>query len=230
MENQKVVLITGASDGIGRAIARALAKEGGFTLILVARRLGLLQELAESLKPTPISTFSVDVTHFLQVSELAHAVKEKFHRLDLLVNAAGTFKWDDDPLLEQEPGFLLQINFQAKQRMFEAFRKLLIKFRGTVVNIGSWVGDLDNPKVKRLDLSQEQAYVESMRKLHKWHQRVQKEFEGAGVKMLLLEPGLVATEMAKREFARLVDIDWNQALTPEQFAQTVLEQIKKSSA
>ncbi|MBI2588219.1 SDR family oxidoreductase, partial [Candidatus Berkelbacteria bacterium] len=225
------VLITGASDGIGRAIVQALVKQGGFTLLLVARRVELLQELAVEIQKGggKAVAFPSDVTHFLQVNELARQVKDGFRRLDLLINAAGTFKWDNDPLLDDEPGFLEQVNFRAKKMMIEAFRDMLVQSRGTIVNIGSWVGDSENPEVKKLNLSEQSAYVTSMRKLHQWHQRHQSEFQVAGIKILLMEPGLVATEMAKREFANM-PIDWSKVPTPDEFAKSVLLEIKNPFA
>jgi len=85
----KTVLITGASRGIGLAIARAFDREGA-KLILVARNRAPLKRAAEQLPGTLLSV-SVDVTNPAEVKQLFATVKKKIGRLDILVNNAGVF-------------------------------------------------------------------------------------------------------------------------------------------
>ena len=92
----KVALVTGASRGIGAAIARALASEGA-SLALTARTAEGLEQVAQSL-PAPEQTLihPADITVESQVEPIFQAIKARWGRLDLLVNNAGAF--DGGPL------------------------------------------------------------------------------------------------------------------------------------
>jgi NAD(P)-dependent dehydrogenase (short-subunit alcohol dehydrogenase family) len=86
----KVALITGASQGIGRAIAEALAREG-CNLILTARDQSRLDQAAKELKlgGARLLTVACDVREPAQVEALMDEVRRKFRRLDILINNAG---------------------------------------------------------------------------------------------------------------------------------------------
>jgi NADP-dependent 3-hydroxy acid dehydrogenase YdfG len=87
---EKVVVITGASSGIGEATARRLAKDGA-TVALVARRKDRLEEIAKDIAANggTASCHEVDVTQKKQVAEMIDAVVQKYGRLDVLVSNAG---------------------------------------------------------------------------------------------------------------------------------------------
>ncbi|SES45002.1 SDR family oxidoreductase [Rhizobium sp. NFR03] len=87
---EKIVLITGASSGIGAGIARELARTGA-TLALGARRLDRLESLAEELRAegATVMTRSLDVTDRADVAAFADAAREAFGRVDVIVNNAG---------------------------------------------------------------------------------------------------------------------------------------------
>jgi NADP-dependent 3-hydroxy acid dehydrogenase YdfG len=84
----KVVVITGASSGLGEATARHLAGEGA-KLVLGARRLDRLQALAEELKLGPDAVVRTDVTDHEQVKRLVDAAVAKHGRIDVIINNAG---------------------------------------------------------------------------------------------------------------------------------------------
>jgi NADP-dependent 3-hydroxy acid dehydrogenase YdfG len=88
--NSKVVIITGASSGLGEATARRLADRGA-KLVLAARREDRLKDLTEDLKSRGAEAIwqATDVTDRNQVESLAAAAKEAFGRIDVLVNNAG---------------------------------------------------------------------------------------------------------------------------------------------
>lgn len=88
--NSKVVIITGASSGLGEATARRLADRGA-KLVLAARREDRLKDLTEDLKSRGAEAIwqVTDVTDRNQVESLAAAAKEAFGRIDVLVNNAG---------------------------------------------------------------------------------------------------------------------------------------------
>jgi NAD(P)-dependent dehydrogenase (short-subunit alcohol dehydrogenase family) len=87
-KRMKVAMVTGAGSGIGRACAIALGN-AGFAVVLAGRRLDALQETAKLISTQTLS-FSTDVADPKSVAALFAATKEKFGRLDVLFNNAGT--------------------------------------------------------------------------------------------------------------------------------------------
>ena len=84
----KVALVTGAGSGIGRAVAKALGREG-YAVALAGRRLDALQATAQEIGPGSLA-IATDVSDPASVAALFAAVKAKFGRLDVLFNNAGT--------------------------------------------------------------------------------------------------------------------------------------------
>ena len=84
----KVVVITGASSGLGEAAARRLAAEGA-RLVLGARRIERLQALADALSPAAVSVLQTDVTDAAQIQRLVDHAVETHGALDVIVNNAG---------------------------------------------------------------------------------------------------------------------------------------------
>ncbi len=84
----KVALVTGAGSGIGKAVAQAFGREG-YAVVLAGRRADALNEVAKSIGPHALAV-STDVADSKSVAALFAATKEKFGRLDVLFNNAGT--------------------------------------------------------------------------------------------------------------------------------------------
>lgn len=85
----KIAMVTGAGSGVGRAAAIALA-QAGFTLVLAGRRTDALEQTADAIGDTSTLIVPTDVTHPLLVRCLFEETQERFGRLDLLFNNAGT--------------------------------------------------------------------------------------------------------------------------------------------
>lgn len=84
----KVVIITGASSGIGAATAKLLASNGA-KVVLAARRLDRLNEIKEQLPSADISTVKADVTNFEELQSVIDFAMDKFGRIDVMYNNAG---------------------------------------------------------------------------------------------------------------------------------------------
>jgi NAD(P)-dependent dehydrogenase (short-subunit alcohol dehydrogenase family) len=128
----KVAIITGASRGIGNAIAQTLSAEG-MKLTLVAR--SQLEEFAASL-PTDCLPLSLDMRHPDSAAQALNATIKKFGTLDLLVNNAGATKRGDFLTLTDEEwadGYSLKL-FGA-MRLSRAAWPHLIKSNGSIINI-----------------------------------------------------------------------------------------------
>src|SRR5580765_2234028 len=130
----KIAIVTGASRGIGRAIAGTLAAEG-MKLTLAARSKDQLDELASSLT-TDCLVQAVDLRTPGAASTVVEATIEEFGAIDLLVNNAGATKRGDFFELTDEDwadGFALK--FFCAMRLSRASWKHLMASRGTIVNI-----------------------------------------------------------------------------------------------
>lgn len=90
MAERRIALVTGAGSGVGRAAAIALG-EAGWAVVLAGRRAEQLQETARSFQPDAVLAVPTDVTDPQAVKDLFAATKDRFGRLDLLFNNAGTF-------------------------------------------------------------------------------------------------------------------------------------------
>jgi NAD(P)-dependent dehydrogenase (short-subunit alcohol dehydrogenase family) len=141
MESPLVALVTGASRGIGRALARALA-ERGWRLVIDARGAHALEEAASALRPlTTVVALPGDVADERHRSELIAAART-LGRLDLLVNNAGVLGMSPQPRLADYPLDALErayrINVFAPLRVFQLALPLLQRSRrGAVVNVTS---------------------------------------------------------------------------------------------
>src|SRR4051812_44951440 len=108
----KVAIVTGASKGLGRAIAKRLA-EAGATVIASARSEALLQELASQV-PERIIPYHCDVTNSRQVQAMVQFTIEKYGKLDILINNAGLGHFAPlDELSEEQWDEMLNVNLKG---------------------------------------------------------------------------------------------------------------------
>ena len=184
-----VVVLTGASSGIGRATAFELAGRG-HRLVLAARRAEELGRLARELDPSGSRVIAVptDVADDASRRALVEAAREHFGRVDVLVNNAGVTVergwWWDDP----DPLRVLRVNLEAPA---ELTRLVLPEMRargsGHVVNIGSVAGRVPFNGL----------YSASKFGLRGFSQALRRELLGTGVHVSLIAPGFVRSEMTR---------------------------------
>lgn len=136
-------LITGASSGIGRDMARYLSSKG-YDLILVARRKTRLQELKKELK-TDVEIINIDISSTFNCMELYKTVKDK--NVDILINNAGfgIFGNFNDTSLDKELD-LIDTNIKAVHTLTKLFLKDFIKKdEGYILNVASSAGFMSGP-------------------------------------------------------------------------------------
>ena len=121
-KNNKIALITGASSGIGRDMARDLAGRG-YNLILVARDKERLEELKKEFK-VEVTTISTDLAVSNNCKELYREVKAKFGKIDILINNAGfgEFGFFTETNLDKEIS-LINTNITAVHILMKLFLK-----------------------------------------------------------------------------------------------------------
>ena len=187
-------LITGASAGIGRELARQLAGRAE-SLVLVARRLDRLEELrAELTKTHPnlnVRCRAVDLSQFNEVEELCGWLEREEIAIDFLVNNAGL--GDRGPFVTAEPERIRQmmtVNIVALTSLTRALLPAMIqKKRGAILNVSSTAGFL--PIRKMAVYAASKAYVTS------FSEALRAEVRKAGVTVSALCPGPVATEFSQ---------------------------------
>jgi short-subunit dehydrogenase len=186
----KRVVITGASSGVGAALARRLAEQGA-VVGLIARRCDRLAEvLADCEKASPESTMWVaDLADNPAVGPLALQTWDTLGGIDVLVNNAAVPKRRVvTALAPDEVEAVMRVNFFAPMRMTLAvLPRMLARESGMIVNVSSVGG--------RLGIIHECAYSASKFALCGWSEAMAVDLHGTGVSVKLIEPGPVDTEI-----------------------------------
>ncbi len=146
----KVAVITGASSGLGRQMAKAFAKEGT-NLVILARRLERLEELKRELESYGVQVLPIkcDVTSTEEVNFASKQAEEFFHRVDILVNCAGASK--DAGVLEmkdEEWDFTIDTDLTSVFKVTRAFGNIMkTQNYGRIINIASMYGLVGNEEI-----------------------------------------------------------------------------------
>ena len=145
----KVAVVTGASRGIGRAIAERLASEGARVVVNHRSSAEQAQEVVAGIqeKGGEAVVIQADVSDFQQAHDLMRAAKEQFGRIDILVNNAGTTR---DTLLvrmkEVEWDLVIDTNLKSVFNCCKAVTRTMLRQRsGRIINITSVAGLAGNP-------------------------------------------------------------------------------------
>ena len=183
--HNKVCLVTGASTGLGLAIAKSFSQRGA-KVVISARRTEPLQQLAEKLGAN-VEPIVADVTRQGDVEQLRGAVAERFGRLDLLCNCAGQ-STRGKVLATTVEKFqdLLDVNFLAVVRTTSCFASLLLEQKGHVVNVGSLASKMA-PRFLG-------GYPASKFALAAYSQQLRLELGPQGLHVLLVCPGPILRE------------------------------------
>ncbi|MFM8633986.1 MAG: 3-oxoacyl-[acyl-carrier-protein] reductase [Planctomycetia bacterium] len=186
----QVAIVTGASQGIGRAIAEVLAANGA-AVALVARSANKLAEVAAAIHSTggAAEVFPCDVSNAEAISAVVDAVVEKMGRLDILVNNAGVTR---DTLLprmsDEEWDQVLTTNLRAPFLFMRAASRPMMSQRyGRIVNVASVSGLIGNPG--QANYSASKAGLVGLTKT------VAKELAGRKITVNAVAPGFIASDM-----------------------------------
>jgi 3-oxoacyl-[acyl-carrier protein] reductase len=210
----KVAIVTGASRGIGRAIALALGREGA-AVVLAARSMERLAEAAELVREAGGRAEPV-ITELTEEGSIRHLVKvtrDKFGRLDILVNNAGT---THSARLEETRTEDLDrcwaVNARAPFLLCREALPLLRKAEaGYIVNISSVVG------VKGYPL--QSAYTASKHAIRGMSISLAEELRGTNIRVHVICPGAVDTGMVQNVRP---DIKQEDLIQPDEIAELVL--------
>ncbi len=217
----KVALVTGGAQGIGKAIALRLAREGA-NVAIADVNIGLAQTVVieiEKLGTTALA-FQVDVSDPPQVEKLVEKVTEKLSRLDILINNAGITR---DALLirtpEQDWDQVIKVNLKGAFNLTKSAARVMIKQRsGRIVNISSVIGLMGN--------AGQASYAASKAGLIGLTKSAAKELASRGITVNAVAPGYIQTAMTEKlsqsaKDAFLNQIPLKRAGTPEDVANLV---------
>ena len=188
----KVVLVTGATSGIGRAVANRFA-ESSARVAAFGRKQSALAELENEITNAggePFTT-AVDVGNVGDVQHAVEGVIEKFGRLDVLVNAAGhisTGSIEDTTLAAWDA--MMNVNLRAVFYLMQVVAPYLEKTKGNIVNVSSVTGLRAFPGVL--------AYCVSKAGLDQLTRCAALELAPKGVRVNAVNPGVVVTNLHRR--------------------------------
>ncbi|MCA8921434.1 MAG: 3-oxoacyl-[acyl-carrier-protein] reductase [Planctomycetes bacterium] len=186
----RVALVTGASRGIGRAIALAFAEEGA-DVALVATNEALLASAAEEVQGMGRRALAlrVDLADAESIKDAVESAKKELGGLDIVVNNAGITA--DQLLLrhkDEDWDRVMQVNLGGAFRVTKAAARYLMKSKaGRVINISSVVGLTGNPG--------QSSYAASKAGLIGFSKSVAKELASRGVTVNVIAPGFIETDM-----------------------------------
>jgi 3-oxoacyl-[acyl-carrier protein] reductase len=189
----KVAIVTGASRGIGKATALALASEGAHVVVNYARSSTAADEVVAAITGNGGSAIALqaDVSQADQVDALIKATTEQWSRVDILVNNAGITR--DTLLLRMKPEdwqAVIDLNLTGVFLCTRAVSKLMLKQRsGRIINIASVAGLMGNPG--QANYSAAKAGVIGFTKT------IAKEMAPRGVTANAVAPGFIKTDMTE---------------------------------
>ena len=186
----KTALVTGASTGIGRAIAAGLAREG-VTVATAARRVELLRELAQEIKAAggaePVA-LEADLYDPKTPERLAAAARKQLGRVDILINSAGGSRpvpWNAPPE-KWEEGMML--NFTRLRELTHAVLPGMVENRwGRVINLTG----TSEPRHSNTAFPAKAA-------VHVWSKALSRELAKHGITLNSIQPGRIMSEQIVR--------------------------------
>lgn len=218
----KVALITGASRGIGRAIALELAQQNIKRVILVARDRQKLTKVAQEIEAMGVEAtiLPIDLTVTVEVNIAVAQLWRNYGPIHLLVNCAGvayqnSFLQSKLPQLQDE----LSVNLLSMYNLTSLIaRRMASQREGTIVNVSSLMGKIAAPTMA--------TYSATKFAILGFTQALRRELAPYNIQVKALLPSLTDTDMV-RDFKLF---RWVIPMTPQQVAQALVAGLEKDSA
>lgn len=218
--SEKLALVTGASRGIGRAIALELAKCGYDMALNYAGNTEAAQKTLEDVKAYGVDAqiYKFDVSNMQEVEENISKIFEKFQRIDVLVNNAGITRDDLFIRMTQEKWeAVINTNLNSAFYVTKPVSKIMMKQRsGAIINTTSVVGLYGN--------AGQANYSAAKAGLIGFTKSLAKELGSRGIRVNAVAPGFIETDMTKDlpnidEMLKLIPL--KRLGTPEDIAKAV---------
>ena len=191
---ERVAVVTGGSRGIGKSICVALAKNGFNIVTCYTSNPASVDETLAACKEQGVEAYAVcaNVANSEDVDKLFDKVKDKFGRIDVLVNNAGITR--DNLILrmtEEEFNQVIDVNLKGAFLCSKVAAKMMLKKKyGRIINISSVVGISGN--AGQVNYSSSKAGLLGMTK------SIAKELGGKGITANAIAPGFIQTEMTEQ--------------------------------
>jgi short-subunit dehydrogenase len=221
MPESRTLIVTGASSGIGRALAFAAVREGD-RVVLVARRAERLAEIANAIRTAggACATVAGDVIARETAAKIVAAALQSFGRIDAVVNNAGSYGYGE--LLDQDDTALeaqWQLHVAAPLRLSRAALPHLEATRGQLVFIGSGVARVPVPNAGAYSLAKAAIRAAAV--------QLRRELRAHGVAVTYVDPGVVATEFhSSQNIARPL----GGTVSAERVARAILRGMRRRAA
>ncbi|WP_081431017.1 SDR family NAD(P)-dependent oxidoreductase [Moorena bouillonii] len=218
----KTALVTGASRGIGRAIALELAQQGIRRLLLVARNRQRLIEVAAEIERQGVLvvTLVLDLTQIVGVNIAIARAWRSYGPIDLLVNCAGVAH--QAPFLESKLQNLqeeIATNLMGMYTMTRLIgRRMAARREGTIVNVSSLMGKVAAPTMA--------SYSATKFGIVGFTQALRGELARENIRVMALLPSLTDTDMARG----LHLFRWVLPMTPQKVAKVLVAKLEKNSS
>ena len=208
-ERARTMIVTGASSGIGRALALAAAR-AGYHVVLSARRSALLDEIAGTIRESGGASITLagDITAPEMSARIVEAALRAFERIDAVVNNAGVGAYG--LLLDQSDAQLeaqWQLHVMAPLRLARAAATQLEATRGQLVFIGSGVARVPLPRYGAYSIAKAAVRAAAI--------QLRRELRPRRIGVTYVDPGVVATEFHSRIGIKATTL----AASPEPVAQ-----------
>lgn len=216
----KIVVVTGATSGIGEATAKMFSKEGA-TVILTGRNLAKGERIkAEIINLGGNAEFIVcDVSSEDSVKELAATIEFKYHQVDILFNNAGVMlpSTEIDKMPEEDWKNTFSINVEGMFYITRELKKLIFKCKGCIVNNASIAG------MHTYVTGRSYAYSASKAAVIQFSRQMAKNYANDGVRVNCICPGIIDTPILgnrdRDEYAKKIPLGY--VAKPEDVAKVV---------
>ena len=216
----KVVVITGASSGLGEATARLLSAQGA-SVVLGARRVNRLQSLADELTASggKVLAIPTDVTHYEQVKKLVDAAVQTYGRIDVMINNAGLMPQSPIERLKiDEWNRMIDVNIKGVLYGIAAALPYMKQQKaGHIINVSSVAGHKVGPGFA--------VYAATKHAVRALSEGLRQEVKPYNIRTTVISPGAVATELPKTttepDVAEKVSKAYEIAIPAESFARAV---------
>jgi NAD(P)-dependent dehydrogenase (short-subunit alcohol dehydrogenase family) len=207
----QIVLVSGGSRGIGRALAEGFAARGA-QVVITGREAAVLEKTAGeiSIGEKPVQPVVCDVAEVADIDRLVKTVIERFGRIDCLVNVAGVNKRKKvETFTPDEYDFILDINLRGLFFLSQAVgRQMIAQQSGTIINIDSL--NTNSPLKGVLPYAMSKAGVSMLTR------GMAAEWGEHGVRVNGIAPGFILTDMTNKLWSNPAMQAWNKSVCPLQ--------------
>ena len=203
----KTAIITGATRGIGRGIAKTFAEHGANVLFTYSSSSDLAKEIENELtnKEIVVKGFKSDASNFEDCQRLVDEITKDFPVVDILINNAGITK-DNLLMRMQEQDFdrVIEVNLKSVFNMTKAIQRTMLKQRfGSIINMGSVVGVKGN--------AGQSNYAASKAGIIGFSKSIALELGSRNIRCNVIAPGFIETEMTEVLDEKVVE-EWRNSI------------------